>query len=75
MASTKARLAVEIDGARLGDDEAKEVWQRFSEFMDSTNGDAIAFALQEGVAAVVPKTANGQAILVVTSKASAPAKR
>jgi hypothetical protein len=67
MASTKARLAVEIDGKRLSDDEARAVWQRFSEFMDASNGDFAAFAKDEGVALVATRTVNGQAILMVTS--------
>jgi hypothetical protein len=68
MAASKARLAVEIDGKRLPDDEARVVWQRFSEFMDAQNGDFAAFAIDEGVKSVTTRTTNGQAVLIVTSK-------
>jgi|JI10StandDraft_1071094.scaffolds.fasta_scaffold13393_2 hypothetical protein len=62
-----SRLAVEVDGVKLGDDEAREVWARFSAFMDD-QGDMQAFAKSEGVARVTTAIRSGVPTLIVTSR-------
>jgi hypothetical protein len=62
-----SRLAVEVDGVKLGDDEAREVWARFSLFMDD-QGDMQAFAKAEGVARVTTAIRAGVPTLIVTSR-------
>jgi hypothetical protein len=67
-------LAVEIDGRALPEPEAREVWTRFSAWMDEHRGDLAGFARREGWASVRPDTRGGGAVLVVSTTA-APAGR
>ena len=58
-------LAVLIDGMALSDDEARELWTKFSTHMDANEGDLAGFARQHGFASVAPEYRKGQAVLVV----------
>jgi hypothetical protein len=69
-AAPRSRLAVVIDGVAMGDDEARALWVRFSQYMDANEGDLAGFAASEGFASVVPEHRKGQAVLVVTSRPS-----
>jgi len=64
----RSRLAVVVDGVAMGDDDARTFWVRFSQYMDSHQGDLAGFAASEGFASVVPEHRKGQAVLVVTRR-------
>ena len=64
-ANAKARLAVEIDGAALSDDEARAIWEAFSAWMDDHRGDMAGFARERGYASVEPTYRRGRAVLIV----------
>jgi hypothetical protein len=66
--SGKSRLVVLVDGTPLPDDEARAVWQAFSDHMEATHGDREAFAAQRGWANVVQEYKKGRAVLAVTTK-------
>jgi hypothetical protein len=57
-------LKVRIDGAPLGDDEARAFWKRFSNHMEEHKGDLAGFAKSEGLASVRPEMDAGNAVLV-----------
>ncbi|MEJ7729724.1 MAG: hypothetical protein WKG00_10945, partial [Polyangiaceae bacterium] len=68
----RSRLAVVIDGVAMGDDEARALWVRFSQYMDEHQGDLAGFAASEGLSSVVPEHRKGQAVLVVTRRPGPP---
>jgi hypothetical protein len=65
MSKQQARLAVLVDGVALSDDEARDLWTKFSEHMDEHKGDMAGFAKLCGYARVSPEARKGQAVLVV----------
>jgi hypothetical protein len=65
-APPKPRLAVRIDGKELPEDEAREIWIRFSLHMDEHEGDLAGFAAANGWSSLSPEYQRGQAVLVVT---------
>jgi hypothetical protein len=65
----KPGLAVTVDGAPLGDEEARAFWARFSAFMEEHRGDLAGFAKAEGFASVHPETGATGAVLVVSRTA------
>jgi hypothetical protein len=67
MSPSRSKLAVEVDGKPLEEEEAREVWRRFSEFCEN-GGTPAKFAEQEEVASVLPTVKTGVPTLVVTSK-------
>jgi hypothetical protein len=69
----KSRLAVMVDGAFLGDDEARAVWTAFSAHMEEHRDDTQGFAKSRGWASATPEYQKGRAVLVVRSAAKAPA--
>jgi len=65
----KPRLAVTVDGAPLGEEEARAFWGRFSAFMEEHRGDLAGFAKAEGFASVHPETGPTGAVLVASRTA------
>ncbi len=63
-------LKVQIDGAPLGDDEARAFWKRFSDHMEDHKGDLAGFAESEGLASVRPEMHVGDAVLVASRTAA-----
>jgi hypothetical protein len=61
-----SRLRVLLDGAELGEDEARALWQRFSTWMDRHHGDLAGFARGEGLASVHPEVHGGAPVLVAS---------
>jgi hypothetical protein len=57
-------LKVQVDGAPLGDDDARSFWKRFSDYMEDHKGDLAGFAKSEGLASVRPEMHQGDAVLV-----------
>jgi hypothetical protein len=61
-----SRLTVELDGHVLEAEAAREIWERFSQFM-SDGGDLPGFAKSEGVARISTAVRAGVPTLIVTS--------
>jgi hypothetical protein len=61
-----SKLAVEIDGAELDDEAAREIWLRFSEFCET--GTPEAFAASEEVQSVTPTVKKGVPTLLVVTR-------
>jgi hypothetical protein len=59
-------LKVHVDGAPLGDDEARAFWKRFSDYMEDHKGDLAGFATSEGLTSVRPEMHLGDAVLVAS---------
>jgi hypothetical protein len=70
--SKQSRLAVLVDGVALPEEEARELWTKFSQHMDEHQGDMAGFAKLCGYARVAPEARNGQAVLVVQTTEGAP---
>ena len=67
----RPRLVVLIDNEALPEEDARGLWERFSQYMDEHPGDFAGFAAAEGVVTVKPEHRKGQAVLVVTSHGEA----
>jgi hypothetical protein len=65
-------LAVFVDGAPLGDDEARSLWGRFSAHMEAHKGDLAGFARCEGFVSVHPEVRDGRPALVASKTGAAP---
>lgn len=59
-------LAVKVDGTALPDDEARAMWERFSDWMEEHRGDLAGFAKQEGFVSAHPGVDNGKPILLLS---------
>lgn len=59
-------LAVLIDGVALPEDEARAMWQRFSDWMEEHRGDLAGFAKREGFSSVHPGVDNGKPVLLLS---------
>ncbi|MCK6590264.1 MAG: hypothetical protein L6Q76_22080 [Polyangiaceae bacterium] len=70
--SKQPRLAVHVDGVALSEDEARELWTKFSQHMDENKGDMAGFAKLCGYARVSPEARKGQAVLVIQTTEGAP---
>jgi len=66
---TERLLGVVLDGAPMGDEEARAFWARFSAYMDEHRGDLAGFAAGEGLASVHPEMHDGRAVLVASRTA------
>jgi hypothetical protein len=56
-------LSVIVDGVPLAADDARALWQRFSEWMEEHKGDLAGFAAREGFASIHPAVEGGRPIL------------
>lgn len=56
-------LAVYVDGQALPEEEARALWQRFSDWMEEHRGDLAGFAAKEGYASVHPGVEDGRPVL------------
>jgi hypothetical protein len=66
-------LLVRIDGALLSEKDARDLWSRFSAYMEEHRGDLGGFAKQEGFLSIRPSFEDGAAILIAShSEAQAP---
>ncbi len=72
--SDRSNLAASIDGAPLADDEARDLWTRFSRYMDEHRGDMAGFARESGYVSVTPTFEHGRAPLVVRTTEAPPEK-
>jgi len=71
--SESSRLAAEIDGAPLPEEEARALWKAFSEHMDANKGDMAGFAKQKGFFTIKPEYREGRAVLMAYTKEPPPA--
>jgi hypothetical protein len=62
------RLVVLVDGVALPDDEARALWERFSDFMEEHRGDLAGFAAREGFLSIHPGVENGRPVLRASHK-------
>lgn len=62
-------LGVRVDGIALPDDQAKALWERFSDWMEERKGDLAGFAAHEGFASVRPSVEAGQPVLLASKSA------
>lgn len=69
MTGPRSRLAVLVDGVPLPEDEARALWQRFSDWMEEHRGDLAGFAAREGFASVHPGVAQGNPVLLASRTA------
>ncbi|WP_437958508.1 hypothetical protein WME76_01845 [Sorangium sp. So ce119] len=72
--SDRSNLAASIDGAPLSDEEARDLWTRFSRYMDEHRGDMAGFARESGYVSVTPTFERGRALLVVRTTEAPPEK-
>lgn len=59
-------LLARIDGALLPEKEARDLWARFSAYMEEHRGDLGGFAKQEGLTSIRPSFEAGAAILIAS---------
>lgn len=62
-------LSVLVDGVALPADEARALWQRFSDWMEEHRGDLAGFAAREGFASVHPGVDRGEPVLLASRTA------
>jgi hypothetical protein len=63
---TDRPLLARVDGALLPEKEARDLWARFSAYMDEHRGDLGGFAKQEGLTSIRPSFEDGAAILIAS---------
>jgi len=63
-----SRLAAVVGGKALSKDEARALWQRFSEYMDANRNDFDGFAKREGFAHASVAANGGIATLTLSSE-------
>lgn len=59
-------MRVLVDGTALPDEEARALWQRFSDWMEANKGDLGGFARQEGFASAHPGVSGGRPVLYLS---------
>ncbi len=69
MTTPRSNLAVLVDGVPLPPEEARELWQRFSDWMEEHRGDLAGFAAHEGYASVFPGVDQGRPVLLASKSA------
>ncbi|WP_438007725.1 hypothetical protein WME89_02700 [Sorangium sp. So ce321] len=72
--SDRSNLAASVDGAPLSEEEARDLWTRFSRHMDEHRGDMAGFARENGYVSVTPTFEHGRALLVVRTTEAPPEK-
>jgi hypothetical protein len=59
-------LLARVDGELLSEKEARNLWARFSAYMEEHRGDLGGFAKQEGLSSIRPSFEAGAAILIAS---------
>ncbi|TKD08933.1 hypothetical protein [Polyangium fumosum] len=73
MTAQPGNLAALVDGVALPEEEARDLWKRFSEWMGEHRGDMAGFAKASGFAQITPEYRGGRAVLVAYTKEPPPA--
>ena len=68
MTTEQSALAALVDGVALSSEGARELWQRFSDYMGEHRGDFAGFAKNNGFVRIAPEYRNGKAVLVAYTK-------
>lgn len=63
-------LAVKVDGVALSENEARAMWERFSDWMEEHRGDLAGFAKKEGFVSAHPGVDNGKPVLLLSREAA-----
>lgn len=66
MTTGQKALQVLVDGVALPEEEGRELWKRFSEWMEEHKGDLAGFAASQGYTSVRPATSGGAPVLVAS---------
>jgi hypothetical protein len=66
MTTGQKALRVLVDGVALPEEEGRELWKRFSEWMEDHKGDLAGFAASQGYASIRPATSGGAPVLVAS---------
>lgn len=66
---TRSNLAVLVDGVALPEEEARALWERFSDWMEEHRGDLAGFAAREGFASIHPGVDQGRPVLLASKSA------
>lgn len=66
----RSNLVVLVDDVALPDDQARDLWGRFSAWMDEHRGDLAGFAAREGYASVHPAVDGGHPVLLASTTAA-----
>jgi hypothetical protein len=70
-----SRLGAIVGGKTLSKDEARALWQRFSEYMDANRNDFAGFAKREGFAFASVAAHAGVATLTLSNEQPSSAPR
>ncbi|MDI1429376.1 hypothetical protein [Polyangium sorediatum] len=73
MTAQPGNLAALVDGVALPEEEARDLWKRFSEWMGEHRGDMAGFAKASGFTKITPEYRDGRAVLVAYTKEPPPA--
>jgi hypothetical protein len=66
----RSNLGVLVDGVALPADEARALWERFSEWMEEHRGDLAGFAAREGFVSIHPGVEGGRPVLLASKTAA-----
>ena len=66
MTTGQKALQVLVDGVALPEEEGRELWKRFSEWMEEHKGDLAGFAASQGYTSIRPATSGGAPVLVAS---------
>jgi len=66
-------LAAFVDGVALAEEQARDLWKRFSEWMGEHKGDMEGFGKQNGYTQITPEYRGGRAVLIAYTKEPPPA--
>lgn len=59
-------LLVTVEGVPMEAEKARELWQRFSAYMEEHKGDLAGFAKSEGYVSAHPRSDGGKAVLALS---------
>ena len=62
----RSSLGVLVDGVPLPEEEARALWERFSEWMEEHRGDLAGFATREGFVSIHPGVDGGRPVLLAS---------
>ena len=70
MSGARSNLGVLVDGVALPPEEARALWERFSDWMEEHRGDLAGFAAKEGFTSIHPGVDNGSPVLLASKTAA-----
>ncbi len=73
MTTEPGNLSAFVDGVALPEEEARDLWKRFSEWMGENKGDISGFGKKNGYTQITPEYRGGRAVLIAYTKEPPPA--